>query len=334
MRQGLGVRRSAPYGLASEQNRAVRAAQSQNSLPSAPDSERGWRGLGGHAGGGGVETGACGAGDRQGRLEEVRSGFVLRSSSCPSSHPVGSPSLAASSGYRSGFSSGSGSETGGVSLLGKKFSFRKHLFRRLRKQKSTGDLSTCHSLAGISTATSGGVSGGAGAGVGAGGSSLAGLFSSRAGRSGGSLRSVHSGSTTNSVFGVKVTGHAGGQVGEAGHLFHDEPLGPNVVETYSGQWNEDRRSGYGIAERSDGLRYEGEWFSNKKDGYGVTFLRDGSREEGRYKENLLVQALNKRSKLFMLRHSRLRDLVEEAQKKAQEAAREAQEKSAEMSYQR
>jgi len=52
--------------------------------------------------------------------------------------------------------------------------------------------------------------------------------------------------------------------------------GPQIVERYLGEWKGDRRTGYGIAERSDGLRYEGEWASNRKHGYGVTTLQDGT----------------------------------------------------------
>jgi len=48
-----------------------------------------------------------------------------------------------------------------------------------------------------------------------------------------------------------------------------------IVERYCGEWKGDRRTGYGVAERSDGLRYEGEWASNRKHGYGVTTLQDG-----------------------------------------------------------
>ena len=40
-----------------------------------------------------------------------------------------------------------------------------------------------------------------------------------------------------------------------------------------GEWKNDKRAGYGISERSDGLKYEGEWFNNKKYGYGVTTLK-------------------------------------------------------------
>ncbi|OON23662.1 MORN repeat protein, partial [Opisthorchis viverrini] len=298
MRQGLGVRRSAPYALASEFNRAVRAAQSQNSIPSGTDSERGWRGTGSIGGGSGgdVRTG------ERGRPDERRSGFVLRSTSCPS--PASQP------GFRS---ASRGPE--------KRSIFKRGLFRKLRKQKSTGDLST------IGGQTIGGFSSTSGCGGG-------GLFQNRR-RGGGSLRSTLSGSsqlTTNSFSRNEMKGLGNG--GQGLHEFMDEPVGPNVTETYSGQWNADRRSGYGVAERSDGLKYAGEWFNNKKDGYGVTYFQDGTKEEGKYKENLLVQALNRRSKLFLLRHTKLRDAIEEAVKNAQDASKKAQETASEAAYQR
>lgn len=50
-----------------------------------------------------------------------------------------------------------------------------------------------------------------------------------------------------------------------------------------GEWKNDKRSGFGVSQRSDGLKYEGEWFNNKKYGYGVTTFKDGTREEGKYK---------------------------------------------------
>lgn len=47
----------------------------------------------------------------------------------------------------------------------------------------------------------------------------------------------------------------------------------SVTETYMGEWKNDKRAGFGISERSDGLKYEGEWFNNKKYGYGVTTFK-------------------------------------------------------------
>ena len=44
-------------------------------------------------------------------------------------------------------------------------------------------------------------------------------------------------------------------------------------------------AGYGVCERSDGVRYEGEWLNNQRHGFGVTVFPDGSKEEGRYKFN-------------------------------------------------
>uniref|UniRef100_A0A6I8PF28 Junctophilin 1 n=1 Tax=Ornithorhynchus anatinus TaxID=9258 RepID=A0A6I8PF28_ORNAN len=49
------------------------------------------------------------------------------------------------------------------------------------------------------------------------------------------------------------------------------------------------RSGFGISERSSGLRYEGEWLDNLRHGYGCTTLPDGRREEGKYRQNVLVK---------------------------------------------
>ncbi|VDL89416.1 unnamed protein product [Schistocephalus solidus] len=300
MRQGLGVRKSAPYGLASENNRAVRASQSQSSLPSAQDSERGWRGVGSSGSGNGDQP------DRSRSELAIRSGFVLRSSS----QPIGGSPPRGMRDFRS------------PSPSDKKTSFRKFLMRKLRKPKSTGDLSSVgpHTVGGLSAT----------------GTPSLGRFHLGIPRPGGSLRSNISGGsqlTSNSVLDHQSRYFAAsGGTPIVDTL--DEPLTPNVTETYSGQWNEDRRSGYGVAERSDGLRYEGEWFNNKKDGFGVTYHPDGTKEEGRYKENILVQSLSKRNKLYLLRHSKLKESLEEAVRKANEAAKEAQEKSAEVAHQR
>lgn len=35
----------------------------------------------------------------------------------------------------------------------------------------------------------------------------------------------------------------------------EEHLDPSVTETYMGEWKRDKRDGYGISERSDGLKY-------------------------------------------------------------------------------
>jgi len=33
----------------------------------------------------------------------------------------------------------------------------------------------------------------------------------------------------------------------------------DLIETYMGEWRADKRSGYGISQRSDGYSYAGEW---------------------------------------------------------------------------
>ena len=101
---------------------------------------------------------------------------------------------------------------------------------------------------------------------------------------------------------------------------------PSTVETYFGEWKNDKRSGFGICERTDGLRYEGEWYGNKKYGYGVTTFPDGTREEGKYKNNQLVTNIRKKH-LFMMRSSKLRERIESAVLAAARAQQIALQKS-------
>uniref|UniRef100_A0A674P5G4 Uncharacterized protein n=1 Tax=Takifugu rubripes TaxID=31033 RepID=A0A674P5G4_TAKRU len=66
------------------------------------------------------------------------------------------------------------------------------------------------------------------------------------------------------------------------------------TEVYMGEWKNDKRSGYGISERSSGLKYEGEWLNNQRHGYGCTTFAEGGKEEGKYVNNMLVKAMKKR----------------------------------------
>jgi len=109
-------------------------------------------------------------------------------------------------------------------------------------------------------------------------------------------------------------------------ISQDDITDVNVTETYQGEWKNDKRSGFGISERSDGLRYEGEWYNNKKYGYGVTTHKDGTKEEGKYKNNTLISA-GKKSKLFLIRSSKLRERVDNAVTAAQRAGQIAQQKA-------
>lgn len=106
----------------------------------------------------------------------------------------------------------------------------------------------------------------------------------------------------------------------------DEHMDANVTETYMGEWKNDKRSGFGISERTDGLRYEGEWFNNKKYGYGVTIHRDGNREEGKYKNNVLITS-QKKKHLFLVRSAKFRERIEAAISAAQRASKIALQKA-------
>ncbi|KAG8455429.1 hypothetical protein GDO86_001568 [Hymenochirus boettgeri] len=104
------------------------------------------------------------------------------------------------------------------------------------------------------------------------------------------------------------------------------PISAWETETYAGEWRGDRRSGYGVSRRSNGLSYEGEWLRNRRHGYGRTTYPDGSREEGKYKMNML--ASGKVKSLFPLRRGKGREKVEravEAARRAESTARQKQE---------
>ncbi|XP_055711160.1 junctophilin-1 isoform X2 [Phlebotomus papatasi] len=106
----------------------------------------------------------------------------------------------------------------------------------------------------------------------------------------------------------------------------EEQLDPSVTEMYMGEWKHDKRDGYGISERSDGLRYEGEWHNNKKHGYGVTTFRDGTKEEGKYKCNVLITS-QKKKHVFLIRSAKFRERIEAAVSSAQRASKYALQKA-------
>jgi len=113
---------------------------------------------------------------------------------------------------------------------------------------------------------------------------------------------------------------------QASFVVEDEMLDANVTETYMGEWKNDKRCGFGISERSDGLKYEGEWFNNRKYGYGVTTFKDGSREEGKYKNNILITS-NKKKHLFLIRSAKFRERIDSAVNAAQRASKIALQKA-------
>lgn len=66
-----------------------------------------------------------------------------------------------------------------------------------------------------------------------------------------------------------------------------------ITEIYMGEWKNDKRIGFGISERFNGMKYEGEWVNNKRYGYGCIVFFDGFKEEGKYKNNILVRGIRK-----------------------------------------
>jgi junctophilin len=96
----------------------------------------------------------------------------------------------------------------------------------------------------------------------------------------------------------------------------------DLIETYMGEWKADKRCGYGISQRSDGLRYSGEWYNDKKCGYGATYFPDRrADEQGKYKDNDLVTDITGTTrKFFAIRPSKMRERVNAAVTQARKAA--------------
>ncbi|XP_068613546.1 junctophilin-1-like [Brachionichthys hirsutus] len=102
----------------------------------------------------------------------------------------------------------------------------------------------------------------------------------------------------------------------------DPPLEDHVdattTETYMGEWKNDKRNGFGVSERSNGMKYEGEWLNNKRHGYGCTVFPDGTKEEGKYKNNVLVRGIRKQ--LIPLKNPKTKEKMDRAVEGAQRAA--------------
>ncbi|XP_073687155.1 junctophilin-1a [Garra rufa] len=91
-----------------------------------------------------------------------------------------------------------------------------------------------------------------------------------------------------------------------------------TTESYMGEWKNDKRNGFGVSERSNGLKYEGEWMNNKRHGYGCTIFPDGTKEEGKYKNNVLVRGIRKQ--LIPLKNHKTKEKVDRAVEGARRAA--------------
>uniref|UniRef100_A0A3P9JJ33 Junctophilin n=1 Tax=Oryzias latipes TaxID=8090 RepID=A0A3P9JJ33_ORYLA len=101
-------------------------------------------------------------------------------------------------------------------------------------------------------------------------------------------------------------------------LHLEDHVDATTTETYMGEWKNDKRNGFGVSERSNGMKYEGEWLNNKRHGYGCTVFPDATKEEGKYKNNVLVRGIRKQ--LIPLKNPKTKEKVDRAVEGAQRAA--------------
>ncbi|XP_051516987.1 junctophilin-2-like [Myxocyprinus asiaticus] len=105
----------------------------------------------------------------------------------------------------------------------------------------------------------------------------------------------------------------------------ESDIDATTTEVYMGEWKNDKRSGYGISERSSGLKYEGEWLNNQRHGYGCTTFAEGGKEEGKYVNNMLVKSVKK--KVIQLKGMKIKQKVERSVEGAHRAATIAKQKA-------
>ncbi|XP_069507414.1 junctophilin-2 [Ambystoma mexicanum] len=105
----------------------------------------------------------------------------------------------------------------------------------------------------------------------------------------------------------------------------ESDIDATTTEVYMGEWKNDKRSGFGMSERTSGLKYEGEWLDNLRHGYGCTTLPDGRKEEGKYRNNVFIKGMKKR--VIPLKSAKVRQKVDRSVEGAQRAAAISKQKS-------
>lgn len=98
----------------------------------------------------------------------------------------------------------------------------------------------------------------------------------------------------------------------------EDHVDATTTESYMGEWKNDKRNGFGVSERSNGMKYEGEWLNNKRHGYGCTIFPNGTKEEGKYKNNVLARSIKKQ--LIPLKNTKTKQKVDRAIEGAERAA--------------
>lgn len=313
MRNGYGIRKSVSYAIASRY-RSKDIKDSLTSLRSEDDDEKIQR-------------------ERDRRFDENRGGFVLRAHVDANDEAglmlnqttiSGNKMTNAINGL---FRRRRNSLQGQNNTTDRRVSLRKTIMTKLKKQKSVGDIdevNPAHSsshAANLNTLTTS-------SGRAPKKSSFRSTSSNNSVDSRASNRTAPAGLGLNSPsMAAHMNHHTFSD--DDGHSFisQDEVTDVNCIEVYMGEWKQDKRTGYGIAERSDGLKYEGEWFNNKKNGYGVTTFKDGTKEEGKYKNNVLATDKKKTGKLLMLRSNKIRQKIDAAVNAALKAGQIAQQRA-------
>ena len=110
----------------------------------------------------------------------------------------------------------------------------------------------------------------------------------------------------------------GDGAGDGDYAAPEDHVDATTTESYMGEWKNDKRCGFGVSERSNGMKYEGEWLNNRRHGYGGTILPDGTKEEGKYKNNVLVRGIRKQ--LIPLKNPKTKEKVDRAVEGARRAA--------------
>ena len=322
MRNGYGIRKSVSYGVASRY-RSKDIKDSLTSLRSEEGDER-------------VQK------ERDRRFDENRGGFVLRAKSDLADEVLAGLNMSSMS-HNTNITTGGNLVTNTLNGLlrrrrnsfgqsqERRVSLRKTIMSKLKKQKSVGDIDEVHASGSNHHSTT--------------------LNPSRANKKS-SFRSTSSNNSVDSrtsnrtapaglgIGGLNSPSLAGMHTtsnntpnnnnlddGEHSFISQDEITDTNCIEVYMGEWKQDKRTGFGIAERSDGLKYEGEWFNNKKNGYGVTTFKDGTKEEGKYKNNVLSTDKKKTAKLLLLRSNKIRQKIDAAVNAALKAGQIAQQRA-------
>ena len=99
-----------------------------------------------------------------------------------------------------------------------------------------------------------------------------------------------------------------------------------AMESYRGEWKNDKRHGYGIMECAKHFTYTGQWQDNMRHGFGVAILPDGTKLEGEWEQDVLTSDVKKKGPLVSL-VTRLKHRLQMACEAAQHAAEVANQKS-------